>query len=105
MINPRLRNAYGKEGEPMQKLADKRRLQEFVKREYRKHEMGFHQLSKKEKEILKRMVLGMDSLEIAQQLFISRQAVEIYKKNIYIKTELRTLQDLVLFAVIFDILL
>lgn len=103
MTKPRLRKAYGKEGVPMQKLADKLRLQELVKREYKKHEIGFHQLTKKEKEILKRMVLGMESLEIAHQLFITRQAVEIYKKNIYIKTELKTPQDLVLFTLIFDI--
>lgn len=103
MTKPRLRNAYGREGTPMQKLTDKLRLQEFVKSEYKKHEIGFHQLTKKEKEILKRMVLGMESLEIAQQLFISRHAVEIYKKNIYIKTELKTPQDFVLFALIFDI--
>lgn len=105
MTKTRLRNAYGQEGVPMQKLDDKLRLQELVKREYKKHEIAFYQLTKKEKEILKRMVLGMESLEIAQQLFISRQAVEIYKRNIYIKTELRTPQDFVLFALIFDIAL
>lgn len=48
------------------------------------------------------MALGCDSYEIAHELAISKHTVDTHRKNIYKKTELKNLRDIILFTLIFD---
>jgi len=79
------------------------KLARIVAEEYKKHELGYYQLTKREKEILTCMALGMGSKEIADELFISKHTVDTHRKNIYRKTELKSIRDVVLFALIFEL--
>lgn len=84
------------------KRVAKGRLSQIIEEEYKKHEASFYKLTKREKEVLRFMALGIDSKKIANQLHISRYTVATHRKNIYKKTELKTMRDIVLFTLIFD---
>jgi DNA-binding CsgD family transcriptional regulator len=60
-------------------------------------------LSKREKEILKCLVLGQNSLEIAEKLFISEATVKTHRKNIRSKLQADSTFDLVKFAQAFNL--
>ena len=79
------------------------KLARIVAEEYKKHELGYFQLTKREKEIVRCIALGMASKEIADEFFISKHTVDTHRKNIYRKTELNSMRDVVLFALIFDL--
>jgi len=84
-------------------LVSKLRLAKVIDEAHAKYESSFYQLSKREKEVLHYLAIGMNSKEIGVQLNISKLTVDTHRKNIYKKTELKTLRDIVLFALIFDI--
>jgi len=87
----------------VRKLIGKLRISQLIEKEYAKHETSFYLLTKREMEILKLIALGLESKEIAQELFISKHTVDTHRKNIYRKTELKTPWDIVLFTLIFNI--
>ena len=59
---------------------------------------GKFMLSKQEKEIIKLIVQGMTSNEIATQLFISCATVDTHRKNIHRKLEISNVSSLIKFA-------
>lgn len=63
------------------------------------HISNHHNLTKREKEILRMICSGLTNSEIAQDLFISIRTVENHRKNIFEKTETKGLADLVVFAI------
>ncbi len=64
----------------------------------------YRNLTKREREILKLMVEGRSSTEIADLLYIAHATVLQHRKNIKTKTGLKTLPELVLFAQVFNII-
>ena len=61
-------------------------------------------LTNREREILKLMVEGKSSSEIANMLYIAHATVLQHRKNIKSKTGLKTLPELVIFAQVFNII-
>ncbi len=57
------------------------------------------QLSKREIEIMKLIVEGKSNKEISEKLFISQRTVEKHKTNILSKLEMKSVVDLVKFAI------
>lgn len=56
-------------------------------------------LSKREKEILKCICMGLSNQEIAEKLYISERTVEGHKSNIYSKTGNKNVASLVVYAI------
>ena len=69
-----------------------RALSEFKKRIFEYPEI---KLSAREKEIVALMMNGNTNREIAEKLFISESTVETHRKNIYRKTDARSLPKLI----------
>ncbi len=69
-----------------------RALSEFKKRIFEYPEI---KLSAREKEIVALMMKGNTNREIAEKLFISESTVETHRKNIYRKTDARSLPKLI----------
>lgn len=60
-----------------------------------KKEKGLEVLSKREKEIIRHLITGASSKEIAEAMFISTKTVEVHRYNILKKLELRNTAALV----------
>jgi DNA-binding NarL/FixJ family response regulator len=56
-------------------------------------------ISPREKEVLELICLQLTSQEIADKLFISRRTVEVHRKNLLEKTEVKNIAGLVIFAI------
>ena len=56
-------------------------------------------LTTREIEIIKYLSLGYNSDSIAETVFLSKFTIENYKKNIFIKTKVKTAAELVAFAI------
>ena len=56
-------------------------------------------LTQREKEILELICLQRTSQEIADELFISKRTVEVHRKNLLDKTDVKNLAGLVIFAI------
>ncbi|NJB38026.1 MULTISPECIES: response regulator transcription factor [Flavobacteriaceae] len=56
-------------------------------------------LSKREKEVLKRIAQEFTTQEIADQLFLSKHTIESYRKNLISKLEVRNLAGLTKYAI------
>jgi len=72
----------------------------FVRKNYHR----FNLLSNREKEVIRLVVEGKSSIEIADNLFLSIHTVNNHRKNIIHKLELRSLSELIKFAVSFGII-
>jgi LuxR family transcriptional regulator len=72
----------------------------FVRKNYHR----FNLLSNREKEVIRLVVEGKSSIEIADSLFLSIHTVNNHRKNIIHKLELHSLSELVKFAVSFGII-
>ncbi|MGV3538505.1 MAG: LuxR C-terminal-related transcriptional regulator [Rufibacter sp.] len=70
----------------------------------RKNVEQFAQLSTREQEILKMVVLGKSSLEIADELFISEKTVNTHRRNIKIKLNASSTFELSQYAMAFDLI-
>lgn len=95
-------NSFEKENTAPNFLISKLRLIKVIDEAHARYESSFYQLSKREKEVLQYLALGMNSKAIGNKLNISKFTVDTHRKNIYKKTDLNTLRDIVLFALIFD---
>jgi DNA-binding CsgD family transcriptional regulator len=72
-------------------------------KEMMRAELGrYARLTRREKEIIKLLVAGHSSVEIAEKLFISFSTVEQHRKNIKNKLGIKNLPQLVRFAQAFD---
>lgn len=69
----------------------------------RKHYFRFNMLSTREKEIIRLIVEGKSSYEIAQLLFRSIHTINTHRKNIIHKLEVTSLAGLIKFAVAFNL--
>jgi DNA-binding CsgD family transcriptional regulator len=69
----------------------------------RKNQQAFASLSKREKEILRLLALGHNSIEIAKALFISEATVKTHRKNIRNKLSADSTYDLLQFAQAFNL--
>ena len=67
------------------------------------HEV-FASLTKREKEILRLVALGMNTTEIAEKLHISRQTAFTHRRNIKSKLKAQTNYDITRFAQAFDLI-
>ena len=56
-------------------------------------------LTTREIEIIKYLSLGYNSENIAEAVFLSKYTIDNYKKNIFIKTKVKTAAELVAFAI------
>jgi len=63
----------------------------------------FERLTAREKEIIQKLVSGLNSPQIAEVLFISRNTVEQHRKNINRKLEVKNLAQLFQYALAFDL--
>jgi len=70
----------------------------------RKHHHIFNQLTKREKEILKLMAMGLSSSEIAEELHISEMTATTHRKNIRNKLDAKNNYDITRFAQAFDLI-
>lgn len=70
----------------------------------RKNSHNFAKLSNREQQVLKLMVYGNGSQEIADQLFISLNTVKTHRKKILQKLEIRNAFDLNKYARAFDLI-
>ena len=73
---------------------------QFVK----KHYAEFKSLTKREREIIKLIVDGQSSVCISERLFISVHTVNNQRKNICKKLEVKSLSELIKFAIAFFII-
>ncbi|MDQ3551921.1 MAG: helix-turn-helix transcriptional regulator, partial [Bacteroidota bacterium] len=64
----------------------------------------FDQLTKREKEILRLIALGLSSVEIADKLFISEATANTHRKHIKNKLNAKTSYDITKFAQAFDLI-
>ncbi|SHG51091.1 regulatory protein, luxR family [Flavobacterium fluvii] len=71
---------------------------DFLKNIYNK--LGL--LTKRETEILELLAMGRTNIEISVKLYISEHTVNTHRKNINRKLEIRTLAELMKYAVVFD---
>ena len=55
----------------------------------------YHNLSKREREIVVEIGNGLSSDQIAEKLFLSYYTVETHKKNIYLKLDVKTTSELI----------
>lgn len=62
------------------------------------HRLILEKLSKREKEVLIKISLGLSSKEIADDLFLSKHTVETHRKNLLRKLEVSNVASLVLFC-------
>lgn len=69
-----------------------------------KHYSLFARLTKREKEILGQLALGLKNKDIAEQNFISEATVEQHRKNIKQKLGVKSLAELIRFALAFDLI-
>jgi|SRR5437868_7640426 len=60
---------------------------------------GKHPLSNRERQVLKGLVQGYTSPEIARELHLSSKTVQTYRSRIYEKLEVRSRSDLVRYAI------
>ncbi|MCC7502279.1 MAG: response regulator transcription factor [Flavobacteriales bacterium] len=58
----------------------------------------YHALTKREKEIVKLIVKGLTTMEIAEQLGLSTSTVDTHRKNIFHKLDIRNAAGLVKYA-------
>lgn len=61
-------------------------------------------LTKREKEVLALLSVGKSSIEIADELFISKQTVATHRKNIIRKLDAKSFAELLRFALEFDLI-
>ena len=71
----------------------------FLQKETGTHATQKAELTKREREILKLVVEGMTSKEIAEKLYISPRTVDTHRSNLMEKLELNNIADLVRFAI------
>ena len=64
----------------------------------------FDCITKREREVIKKLVSGWSNPEIADQLFISKYTVEQHRKNIYRKLSIRSVPHLFQYALAFDLI-
>jgi two-component system response regulator NreC len=62
-------------------------------------EKGLESLSSREQEVLRLFSQGKSNRDIADELFISTRTVESHKNHIMQKLELKTIVDLIKFAI------
>ncbi|MBA9079655.1 response regulator transcription factor [Rufibacter quisquiliarum] len=72
----------------------------FLRQNYQR----YSQLGSREREVLKLVVLGKSSVEIAQELFISEKTVNTHRRNIKLKLNANTSYDLSQYAMAFDLI-
>jgi len=65
---------------------------------YRENSPLFLKLTKREKEVLTCIALGMNSIEISNRLFISPATVDTHRRNLRSKLNLKNNYDTVRFA-------
>jgi DNA-binding CsgD family transcriptional regulator len=70
----------------------------------RKHQQVFASLSKREKEVLRHLALGLNAQETADKLFISEATVKTHRKNIRGKLSAESTVELVKFAQAFNLI-
>lgn len=70
----------------------------------RKHLKKFNSLTKREIEIIKWIVKGLNNPQIADKLFISRHTVQQHRKNINRKLDISSFSDLFQYALAFDLM-
>lgn len=69
----------------------------------RQHEEAFSQLTQREKQVLRLLVLGKSSPEIAAELFIAVSTVVTHRRNINAKLRPQSDHDLTRYAYAFDL--
>lgn len=70
----------------------------------RMHYEKFNSLTKREIEIIKWIVKGLNNPQIADKLFISRHTVQQHRKNINRKLDISSFSDLFQYALAFDLM-
>jgi DNA-binding CsgD family transcriptional regulator len=70
----------------------------------RRNHHVFNQLTKREKEILRLMAIGLRSEEIASQLYISEATASTHRRNIKQKLRIKSNYDIIRFAQAFDLI-
>jgi DNA-binding CsgD family transcriptional regulator len=70
----------------------------------RENVQAFAQLGKREQEILRMVVLGKSSTEIAEELFISEKTVNTHRRNLKVKLRVHSHYELSQFARAFDLI-
>lgn len=63
------------------------------------HEEPAFVLSKRESEILQHICLGLSTQEIAETLFISERTVEKHRANILLKSEMKNMVEVIIYAI------
>lgn len=64
----------------------------------------FQTLTKKEKILLKKLVLGKTNFQISEELYISKHTVVTHRKNIYKKLEVKNITELIQFSMLLNVL-
>lgn len=64
----------------------------------------FLSLTSREREILRLVALGKSSIEIAEELYISKETVNTHRKNIKVKLDISTIFDFTQYAQAFDLM-
>ncbi|WP_426061505.1 response regulator transcription factor [Hymenobacter sp. B1770] len=70
----------------------------------RQHSASFSTLTAREREVLRRLALGLSAPEIAAELFLSAATVETHRRNLRRKLGIRTSYELTEYARAFDLI-
>ncbi|WP_109833331.1 response regulator transcription factor [Reichenbachiella versicolor] len=68
------------------------------------NQVHFDTLTNREREVLTKIVLGLKVQSVAEELFISIHTVQQHKKNIKKKLNTRSMHDLMMYALAFDLI-
>ena len=74
-------------------------LQKMAFHKRQKSDIDKNTLTKRELEVLELVCKGYTSQEIADKIFISKKTVEVHRTNIFQKTQVRNLAELILWAI------
>ncbi|MDP5231343.1 MAG: helix-turn-helix transcriptional regulator [Cellulophaga sp.] len=85
-------------------MIPKEKLFKIFQNEYHTNVKAFEKLTIREKEVIKYIVEGNTSNEIALQLNISKNTVDTHRKNIYKKLKIKSNYKILLFSITFDLL-
>ena len=69
----------------------------------KKHKVQYDSLTNREKQIVLYMIEGYRVSQISERLFISKHTVEQHKKNIKRKLHIKSLPELLKYALAFDL--
>ena len=85
-------------------LISKAKLFDIVNIEYQNNKVRYTKLTSRERQIIKLLAHGNNSITIGKTLGITKNTVTTHRKNIIKKTKLKSPKEIIFFALAYDLL-